>query len=210
MKSNQLRGNCQCCGRLQAVTNGTIAKHGYKVVGRGEGGWFSGVCIGHLYAPMQVDRSMADRVVADVLKQAAELRVEADAVRAGTITPTYGATRFDVYAKKKVNVPFAECADYQQKAAVSSLIYKLEMRACCGESFAEQHAALVNERHGKPLQNVTKPVAPAPILYTEKRVSSRGDVLRVRYVDGAKVHWISDRCKGSSSSRAWRSMPMAD
>ena len=38
-KEIQIRGNCQCCGKEQAVVGGLMSKHGYTV----ENGWFSGV-----------------------------------------------------------------------------------------------------------------------------------------------------------------------
>lgn len=59
----QLRGNCPCCGRDQAVlASGRMSKHGYTV----EQGWFQGVCSGDSHAPMQKDRVVTDRIIAQV------------------------------------------------------------------------------------------------------------------------------------------------
>jgi hypothetical protein len=49
----QLRGTCQACGAVQAVTDGRGAKHGYRVIDRGLGGYFAGTCHGAGQAPAE-------------------------------------------------------------------------------------------------------------------------------------------------------------
>ena len=67
----QLRGNCQRCGREQAVLapSGTMAKHGST----DKGGWFIGGCSGHNYGPMQEDISVTRDIVATVRADVAKL-----------------------------------------------------------------------------------------------------------------------------------------
>lgn len=78
------QGNCQACGRIQAIQlfeavdstkflddakNGTIAKHGYRVKGWG---FFNGVCHGSHHKPLQVERTYADQIIAS-LRTAADM-----------------------------------------------------------------------------------------------------------------------------------------
>jgi len=146
---NQIRGNCQCCGRLQAVRNGHMSKHGYKV----QGGWFSGVCNGEFYAPMQVSRTQTDKIVSDIYAEIPKLIEKAEQVKAGNIKPEFIVKgRYD----KKVKIPFAEAATYEQRNAIDSLEWSLRNRASAGKSFAESLTAIANENHGKELLVVTK------------------------------------------------------
>lgn len=208
--NTQQRGNCQCCGRLQAVTGGAIAKHGYEVKSRGQGGWFHGVCGGHQFAPIQIERRVADTVVATVRKDAAALRKEAAKVKTGKVDPTTTGTRYDATTNKRVDVPFLGAPKHAQDAARRELVYKLESRAQAGESFARDFAALIERVHGQPLQQVAKPTAPPRITSDDKRISSGRGELSVRYVDGANVHWKDTKgFKGRMSSRAWRALPVS-
>lgn len=64
-------GNCQCCGRLQAVNSKTqrIAKHGYTV----DWGFFNGVCSGAGELPLQLDRTITDKTIKALRDHAAEM-----------------------------------------------------------------------------------------------------------------------------------------
>src|SRR4051812_29014333 len=84
---NQFRGHCQCCGRLQAVPGSSMSKHGYEVKSRGQGGWFSGICQGERFAPIERERAQADAIVAAVRKECSELRARAAALRNGKLKP---------------------------------------------------------------------------------------------------------------------------
>ena len=80
----QTRGICQCCGREQAIVNGRMAKHGYTV----ECGWFSGVCSGKNFVPMQVSRDHTDKLVAQVTKEVGDMISKANRIESGEVKPT--------------------------------------------------------------------------------------------------------------------------
>lgn len=46
MKKSTHSGICQVCGRRQQLPDGRLAKHGYQVKHRGQGGYFIGTCRG--------------------------------------------------------------------------------------------------------------------------------------------------------------------
>lgn len=48
------RGHCQVCNRVQRLPNGTLAKHGYAVLG----GYFEGICYGSDHLPLEQDKKM--------------------------------------------------------------------------------------------------------------------------------------------------------
>lgn len=64
-------GNCQCCGRSQAVNAKTqkIAKHGYTV----DWGFFNGQCAGSDKLPLQLDRTITDSTIKHLREFAAEM-----------------------------------------------------------------------------------------------------------------------------------------
>ena len=63
-------GTCQCCGNTYAVNakTGRIAKHGYRVMWNQE----VGQCPGAYELPLEVDCSIAKRLLADLHKAEAE------------------------------------------------------------------------------------------------------------------------------------------
>lgn len=149
----QLRGNCQCCGRQQAVlASGRMAKHGYTV----EQGWFSGVCPGQHYSPMQRDRTQTDAVVAKILDEAAALLLQAEGLRSGLIKPTMASTGRMVQSQTKrgwevEKVAFYQASPHYQKEAITSAIYAAESRARHGKEFAHGLRELADKCHGQPL-----------------------------------------------------------
>lgn len=54
------KGSCQCCGRLQKLPDGKLAKHGYVVAGYG---YFVGVCRGAGYLPFEQSFDQVARYV---------------------------------------------------------------------------------------------------------------------------------------------------
>ena len=201
----QLRGNCQCCGRDQAVlaTTGTLAKHGYTV----KGGWFQGVCSGHNYRPMQEDRAIADRIIISVRADVAKLLDQAAALRSGTAHPEKCRVS---HRKGAEPVAFAEAPAWAQRDAIQSAIYATENRARAGEHFANDLEALAEAVHGQPLREVKVATGPAPIEAGERRVSKRG-TLTATSVIGARVYWRDERgFKSYTGSQAWRLLPLAE
>lgn len=59
----QLRGTCQCCGRVQAVLpTGKMTKHGYTV----KNGGFNGICYGEDYPPMEKSIEQTTRIIEQI------------------------------------------------------------------------------------------------------------------------------------------------
>ena len=144
--TNQIRGNCQCCGRQQAVIGGVMSKHGYTV----EQGWFNGVCSGRNHAPIQVSRAVTDKIIADINAEVPELIAKADKVKAGEITPK------TVKTFRKEEIPFEQGNLREQNAARTSLEWAYRNRARSGKDFAESMAKVADKYHGQPLVKVAK------------------------------------------------------
>lgn len=53
-------GHCQICGRRHKLPGGMLAKHGYAVKNRGQGGYFTGVCFGSDRLPYELDHNALD------------------------------------------------------------------------------------------------------------------------------------------------------
>lgn len=197
----QLRGNCQCCGRQQAVRDGTrISKHGYTV----EQGWFSGVCSGEHYAAMQDDRRQTDRIVDSVRTECDKLEKTAHSYREGTAHP---ARIEKTYAKRgeEQTMAWEDADEWEQKRGIETAIIRIEGRVRAGRDFANMLETLANERHGTPLIVVKVEAAKAPIQYGEKRKTPNGKVLKVVRIEGARVYWKDEKGFGSwTGSSAWR------
>ena len=146
MVNTQIRGNCQCCGRQQAVINGFMSKHGYTV----EQGWFNGVCSGRNHPPLQISRTVTDKIIADISAEIPELIAKADKVKAGEITPK------TVKLFRKEEIPFEQGDRRQQEAARTSLEWAYRNRARAGKHFAESMAKVADKYHGQPLVVVSK------------------------------------------------------
>ena len=148
MANIQLRGNCQLCGRLHAIISrtGKVAKHGYTV----EHGFFSGVCSGSHYVPMQESREATNAAIEAVRSEVAELRVRAGALRAGKIHPP--SVKSNRYGAEPI--AWEDASEYQRAEAVKSAAWTAERRAEIGERFADQLDALAAQTLGTPLVEV--------------------------------------------------------
>ena len=197
MKANQIRGNCQLCGHQQATTGFAMSKHGYTV----EHGWFAGVCHGEQHAPLQKDRSVADRVIAQVRAEAAELVIKADKVKAGEISPKV-VVKTDIW-RNKTEVPFAEATVSEQNSARNTFEWALRGRASAGNQFADHLERCANLYHGTALVEVIKPAKAAPILVGDVK----GD-RTVTSVEGGRVYYKIEGKKGSFwlGTQAWRKL----
>jgi len=145
--TKQIRGNCQCCGRQQAVVGGLMSKHGYTV----KEGWFSGVCSGRNYQPIQVSRTMTDKIIADISAEIPELIAKAEKVKSGELTPTTIKLRFN-----KETIPFEQGNLKQQSEARTSLEWAYRNRARAGQDFVKTMTEVADKFHGQPLIEVTK------------------------------------------------------
>ena len=180
-EKNQIRGNCQCCGKQQAVKNGTMAKHGYTV----EHGWFNGVCSGERFAPIQISRTQTDKIIAEILAEIPQLLVKAEQVVMGKLLPAVVITgRYN----NKVTIPYADATPYDQRHARDQMLWELRNRASAGKAFTETLGNIANEYHGKPLTEVAKKEAPTPIGINEVKIMNGCRIVSTS-VYGGKVNY---------------------
>jgi hypothetical protein len=203
MSKTQLRGICQCCGRQQAVLqpSGRMSKHGYTV----GHGWFSGVCTGQNYQPLQKDRAQADIIVAAVRRDVVSLRAKAAAFRANEIHPELIRTnRWDPKTRDTVKIPYEDGTPYQQEKARESAASTADQRANAGVQFADNLERLADRIYGTELEVVPAEEGPEPIPYGQQRKAARG-VLTAKSVDRGIVRWQDERgFNGKMSTRSWR------
>lgn len=203
----QLRGICQCCGRDQAVVSGRMSKHGYTV----EEGWFSGICTGQHYAPLQVSREQADRIIAQVREECNELDRRVESLRAGTSHPnTVKTDRWDPKTRDSVRISWEEATPYQRAAEVERLTFTLQHRAQQGRSFATALEQTADRVHGTELRVVPVEAGPEPILTGEVRALPNGRNGTVTRVQGARIYWVDTKgFRGWTGSTLWRKYPKA-
>jgi hypothetical protein len=179
-----------------------MSKHGYTV----ENGWFQGVCSGDRHEPMQVSRTTADKIVADVRADVVTLLAKADQVLAGKMKPTKVVRG---QCMKPYEIDFADATEYEQAQAVQILNWKLRSRAKAGEDFAKYLAETADQKHGTALIEVERKEAPAPVIAGDKKTKN-GQTYTCRYVQGARVHYRMTRgeqtFKGWIGIQAWRKM----
>jgi hypothetical protein len=201
-KDIQIRGNCQCCAREQAVVGGLMSKHGYTV----EHGWFQGVCSGNHYQPMQVSRVETDRIVSEIRAEIPKLLALSDQYESGYIKPESVTKRvLDVELRKWVDVKiaFAEATLLEQSRAVDQIVWGLRNKARSGKDFANQLESIADKVHGKPLIEVAKKEV-IPIRVGDKKLSKEsGSVFTCFKVDGARVYWSATRASDGKEMRSW-------
>ena len=210
-KDIQIRGNCQCCGREQAVVGGFMSKHGYTV----QNGWFSGVCSGNHFQPMQFSRVETDNIVASIRIQIPKLLAQAKQYLSGALSPEFVIhQKFDVNTRKRIEVkiPFNEASEYEQGNTRRSVAWSLKHRADMGKTFSDQLEAIANKVHETPLIEVAKKEI-EPICIGDKKTSQEtGAIYTCFKVDGVRVYWSSARAsdgkviKSWMGSQSWRKM----
>ena len=198
----QIRGNCQCCGRQQAVVSHAMSKHGYTV----ENGWFQGVCSGDRHEPMQVSRTTTDKIIENISAEVGALLVQADQVLAGKLNPTKVIRG---QFKKAYEIDFGDATAHEQAHAVQCLNWNLRQRAKAGADFAKFLQDIADAVCGTALIEVERKEAPAKVNSGDQK--SVGDkTYTCRYVDGARVHYRMARgeqtFKGWIGIQAWRKM----
>lgn len=141
------RGHCQLCARVIAIDTqtGRIAKHGYKVA---QHGMFVGICPGSDVLSLHVERSMADRYIADARRRAADALAFAVRLREGkakpaqawngeykrVLKPTRGWP--DRTVEEKVIIPFADASPDYQRRAVAEFVEAVERDARVAHDYA--------------------------------------------------------------------------
>ena len=205
--STQLRGNCQCCGRQQAVVGRWMAKHGYTV----EHGWFQGACSGESSEPMQKSRTRTDGIVAKIRTDVVELLAQAEKLETGKAKPI-NINRGTV--RKPDFVLFAEADEYEQKFAIRDAIFELKQKAKMGTSFADMLVEMADMYHGQPLVEVEKKEPPTPIYRGDKKISqNKSYTYECTRTEGGRVYYALDkngaRLNGWIGTQAWRKLENA-
>lgn len=215
--NTQLRGHCQYCGNLQArLKTGTMSKHGYTV----DHGWFNGVCQGEHHRSIEEDRSVTDKVIAQVKADVAKMQEDVDALKAGHKVPET-AKMYRGIPGKEVEVPFHEASEYEQLREVEMMVWNLQGRIRAGNDYVTFMQKIAGEFHGKPLVEVEKKKGPAPLQIGEQRVypTREGDLIcRLDSYDGRRAYFSyvytntegkRMRRKSWIGTRAWRQMEKA-
>jgi hypothetical protein len=203
MANTQARGNCQHCGREQAVMkSGLMAKHGYTV----ENGWFQGACTGSNFAPMQQDRDATAAICVEIQGGVDALREQVAKLLSGKAKPKFSYN----YKTGKADVPFAEADEYDQKTSVERMIRETNYRAKTGEIMIKFLTETAEQVHGQPLREVEKAAAPELIRVGDKRLC-RGLVATCTDNAGARIYYSYTRENGSTfkgwiGARAWRAL----
>jgi hypothetical protein len=204
MKNFKLLGNCQVCGRLQAVNKG-MSKHGYTVAQ----GWFQGVCSGEGELPMQQDNKVTQEVCAGIEEEIIVLQILISQLNLGVVTPKT-ARESSFYGAKEI--PFAEADAYMQKQAVESLIRNTQFRINAGKAHAEYITKISERVLGQALIEEAKPVKAPAVIKGEKRLAENGYFV-CKHVDGARVYWdkiVGDKVyRGWTGTTAWRKLELA-
>lgn len=200
MKNFKLIGNCQVCGRPQAVNSG-MSKHGYTVAQ----GWFQGVCGGEGELPMQQDNKVTQEVCANIYAEILTLEILIANLKSGKVTPKTAPE--SVFYKAK-EVPFAEANEYMQKQTVESHIRNTQYRIKAGQAHAEYITALSTKVAGDELVKEFKADKPPVIQQGEKRILN-GKVVSCRHTEGQRVYYKDERGFGSyTSPQAWRKLEL--
>ena len=200
MKNFKLIGNCQVCGRPQAVNSG-MSKHGYIVAQ----GWFQGVCAGEGYLPMQQDNKVTQEVCANIYAEILTLEILIANLKSGKVTPKTAPE--SVFYKAK-DVPFATANKYMQEHAVAEHIRNTQYCIKAGQSHAEYITALSTKGAGDELVKEFKADKPPVIQQGEKRILN-GKVVSCRHTEGQRVYYKDERGFGSyTSPQAWRKLEL--
>ena len=198
MAEYKLLGNCQVCGRLQAVNRG-MSKHGYKV----DNGWFNGICAGEGYLPMQQDNSLANQVCNNIAAEIVELQKIVDGLKNGKIKPKK-APIASFYKAELVD--FDEAPVYMQKQEIQRNIYANEGRIKQGEAHIKFLKNLMEAVSGQELKKEMKPEKAPQIMVGEKRQGEKS-ILTCTKVDGARIYWLNTKgFKGWTGTAAWRKL----
>jgi len=205
MKNFKLLGNCQVCGRLQAVNHG-MSKHGYTV----NNGWFNGICSGENELPMQKDKTVTIQICDNILDGILELENLVISLKSGKIKPQFAPIA--TFYKAEL-VPFNDAPKYMQEREVEKHIWNAEARIKAGEGHIQYLKALSAKVYGQELIKEEKPVKAPAIQIGEKRINENKLIVTCTRVEGARVYWAKDiNSKWSSwtGTTAWRKLQLVD
>ena len=202
MKNFKLIGNCQVCGRPQAVNSG-MSKHGYTVAQ----GWFQGVCSGENHLPMQKDNAVTKNVCQNIYAEILTLETLIANLKSGKVKPQ---TAPSASWYKAPEVAFADAPKHMQEQTVENHIRNTQYRIDAGKSHAEYITALSVKVAGDELVKEFKADKPPVIQQGEKRILN-GKVVSCRHTEGQRVYYKDERGFGSyTSPQAWRKLELVD
>jgi len=206
----QIRGNCQCCGRQQAIVRGDMAQHGYTV----ERGYFEGVCYGYQFSPLQVSRAKADEIIAECRADAVELLALVAAYQSGAKVP--GKVKNPSYkmAELEANpmVPYASLNSWQQADALKMAIWNASQRAKLATDFADQLQGLADRLHGTALIEVDVEAKKlARIEGGDQKKLPGGTLVTARYAERGRVVYVYIGSDGKArqgwiGTQSWRKL----
>jgi len=81
------KGHCQVCNNIQKLPGGLLAAHGYTVMQRGWGGWFSGTCHGSHNLPFERDRALVDLSILKAHEEISSIGVRMESEKATPADP---------------------------------------------------------------------------------------------------------------------------
>ena len=210
MAKTQNRGICQCCGREQAVlASGHMSKHGYEIKSDGSDAWFSGVCSGQHYQPLQKSRVQTDLTIASIRKECVALDSKADAYEKCEIDPeTITTNRWDPKTRQAVVIAWAEGNRFQQQDARGRVVWRLRRRAHLGRETANSLESLADKVYGTELRVVNLDAdTPPPVLVGDERLMHARKIVATRVEAGKVYYFIGKGYTGSTSTRGWRNLP---
>ena len=208
-------GTCQVCGRLQALPDGVLAKHGYDV----EFHFFRGVCPGAAHKPLELERVFSDEVASSLDRASRAHLRDASAVARGKLLPKHAASGKRIphergWGFKDEIVPYADAPEHQQREAVRALEWNLRAQARAEASTAADMRARAHKITGKqPLVERTaeprKELAPGVKFKLHGHVCT---VVRVEdrvaqgcgpYMNGNRMPHVVYTIEGSAKAFAW-------
>lgn len=154
MNKIQYRGHCQVCGNLQAV-NGVMSKHGYKV----NNGWFTGICSGRSYAPIEVDCSATKQTIEAIEADIVEMGKQIEAVESGKTVPAEIETNRIHYVNGKracIMKSWSDASELDKREWKEKTAWKLRRRIRIGQDHIDYMTSLIERQHGKPLIEIQK------------------------------------------------------
>jgi hypothetical protein len=146
------RGTCQACGRPTAMQlrNDKLAKHGYTV----EWGFFNGICFGSEAQPLEVDKTITEKVIAELTERAIEAEKLAADIEAGKVELQFykrGKYNAQTGKNEKIACRRDELMPWDADQQVRSAVCNAQSQARHMRSHVSMLQKLIAERHGKPL-----------------------------------------------------------
>jgi hypothetical protein len=201
------RGSCQACGRVQCVTLHTdkLAKHGYTV----DWGHFNGVCAGADVKPLELDKSLTEHIINDLLTNVAP-RAEKRAadLTSGAVAPQwFKIVRSDMGQVTEVNCERAELTDAQAARILRSAISHAENRARGARSHASMLEKLIESRHGQPLMPIVIKRELAVGDFVNRGTAKKPDFREVVEIKYAVAHGCGPYLNGQHIKHAFLKSP---